>query len=85
MWDSRRNVQKPVFEIKEMDEFVSCMVTDDHCKLLLCTSGEGTLAAFNPRAKKMVGQVIETLKYQFTLVTCINIIISDSLKFIHLR
>ena len=67
-----------------MDEFVSCMVTDDHCKLLLCTSGEGTLAAFNPRAKKMVGQVKETLKYQFTLVTCINIIISDSLKFIHL-
>lgn len=56
VWDARRNTQQPIFEIKEMDEFVSCMVTDDHCRLLLCTSGEGTLAAFNPRAKKMVGQ-----------------------------
>jgi len=56
VWDARRNTQQPIFEIKEMDEFVSCMVTDDNCRLLLCTSGEGTLAAFNPRAKKMVGQ-----------------------------
>ena len=57
VWDKRRANLKPVFEYKEIDEFVSCMTTDAHARLLLCTSGEGTLTAFNTRAKKMEGQV----------------------------
>merc|ERR1712071_108214 len=56
VWDKRRANLKPVFEYKEIDEFVSCMTTDAHARLLLCTSGEGTLTAFNTRAKKMEGQ-----------------------------
>nr|SVE75810.1 EOG090X07S3 [Daphnia hispanica] len=56
VWDKRRNAQKPVAEFKEMDEFVSSMVTDSGSRLLVCTSGEGTLTAFNTRTKKMDGQ-----------------------------
>lgn len=56
VWDKRRSVQKPVAEFKEMDEFVSSMITDSGSRLLVCTSGEGTLTAFNTRRKKMEGQ-----------------------------
>jgi len=56
IWDKRRSNPVPVIEFKEIDEFVSCMTTDDNARLLLCTSGEGTLTAFNTRAKKMEGQ-----------------------------
>nr|SVE93673.1 EOG090X07S3 [Scapholeberis mucronata] len=56
VWDRRRSAPKPVAEFKEMDEFVSCMITDSAARLLVCTSGEGTLTAFNTRAKKMDGQ-----------------------------
>nr|SVE84309.1 EOG090X07S3 [Daphnia pulex] len=56
VWDKRRAIQKPVAEYKEMDEFVSSMITDSGSRLLVCTSGEGTLTAFNTRAKKMEGQ-----------------------------
>jgi hypothetical protein len=57
VWDKRRTIQKPVAEYKEMEEFVSSMITDSGSRLLVCTSGEGTLTAFNTRAKKMEGQV----------------------------
>jgi len=50
-----------------MDEFVSCMITDSHARLLLCTSGEGTLTVFNTRAKKMDGQVGLHIQMQYYL------------------
>lgn len=37
------------------------MTTDDDGRLLLCTSGEGTLTAFNTRARKMEGQVNDNI------------------------
>lgn len=61
VWDKRRSVQKPVAEFKEMDEFVSSMITDSGSRLLVCTSGEGTLTAFNTRRKKMEGQVMKLM------------------------
>lgn len=57
VWDKRRATQSPVVEFKKIDEFVSCMITDSGSRLLVCTSGEGTLTAFNLRAKKMDSQV----------------------------
>jgi hypothetical protein len=66
VWDKRRAIQKPVAEYKEMDEFVSSMITDSGSRLLVCTSGEGTLTAFNTRAKKMEGQVDKNKNYTFS-------------------
>lgn len=57
VWDIRRNVQLPVCELRNIDEFVSSMITDSNSRLLLCTSGEGTLTAYNTRARKMEAQV----------------------------
>lgn len=57
VWDVRRNIQTPVCELKQIDEFVSSMITDSSSRLLLCTSGEGTLTAYNTRARKMDSQV----------------------------
>lgn len=65
VWDKRRSNPVPVIEFKEIDEFVSCMTTDDDSRLLLCTSGEGTLTAFNTRAKKMEGQVNDCQQFLF--------------------
>lgn len=63
VWDRRRTTQAPVVEFKkEIDEFVSSMITDSGNRLLVCTSGEGTLTAFNTRAKKMDGQVSQKLR-----------------------
>jgi len=58
VWDLRRSTAiKPVVEFKEMDEFVSSMTTNSQARLLLCTSGDGTLTVFNTRARKMDAQV----------------------------
>lgn len=81
VWDRRRSTQNPVVEFKEMDEFVSCMITDSGSRLLVCTSGEGTLTAFNTRSKKMEGQVTKLPNQKM----CINLTLClfSSLKSTH--
>lgn len=43
-------------ELKECEEFISDMTIDKNHKLLLATSGEGTLTVFNIRQKKLLLQ-----------------------------
>uniref|UniRef100_T1IPJ2 WD repeat-containing protein 55 homolog n=1 Tax=Strigamia maritima TaxID=126957 RepID=T1IPJ2_STRMM len=51
VWDYRRAT--PIFEQKQMEDYISCMTINEEKKILLATSGEGTLTAFNVRAKRM--------------------------------
>ncbi|KAK3099283.1 hypothetical protein FSP39_002018 [Pinctada imbricata] len=51
VWDMRTN--SAIMEMKESEEFISDMAIDDQRKILLATSGDGTLTAFNIRKKRM--------------------------------
>ncbi|CAG2248453.1 WD repeat-containing protein 55,WD repeat-containing protein 55 homolog [Mytilus edulis] len=51
IWDVRIN--KEVVEIKENEDFISDMGIDPHKRMLLATSGDGTLTAYNIRRKKL--------------------------------
>ncbi|XP_033741992.1 WD repeat-containing protein 55-like [Pecten maximus] len=51
VWDLRTNSAE--MEVKHNEEFISDMVIDDQHKVLIATSGDGTLTAFNIRRKRM--------------------------------
>ncbi|KAJ8676421.1 hypothetical protein QAD02_012208 [Eretmocerus hayati] len=53
LWDRRQKSNTPIFALKEMDDFVSSMVTNDEKKFLVCASGDGTLTTLNIRGKKL--------------------------------
>lgn len=53
LWDLRVNTNEPVFSIKEVDDFISCITTNNQKKLLACTSGDGYLTTINIASKKM--------------------------------
>ncbi|KAK7503871.1 hypothetical protein BaRGS_00004994, partial [Batillaria attramentaria] len=51
LWDMRS--KSATMELKECEEFISDMIIDQQQKILVATSGEGTLTAFNIRRKRM--------------------------------
>lgn len=51
IWDYRRAT--PILELKQMEEYISRLEMSADKKLLLATSGEGTLTCFNIRARRM--------------------------------
>ncbi|KAL7292810.1 hypothetical protein TKK_0013636 [Trichogramma kaykai] len=53
LWDLRQRNLKPVFSLKECDDYINGMLANDEEKFLVCTSGDGTLTTFDMRAKKM--------------------------------
>lgn len=57
VWDLRRKGDAPVFSLKEMEDYVSAMVTTDEKKYLACASGDGSLTTLNMSARKMHVQV----------------------------
>ncbi|EEB12435.1 WD-repeat protein, putative [Pediculus humanus corporis] len=77
VWDIRRN--KPVMSFKKMEDFVSDMVTNEAKKVLVCSSGDGTITSFNISSKKMLIQsegydselnCMQLIKHERKLVTC---------------
>lgn len=53
LWDIRQNSNTPVFSIKQMEDYVSAIVTDSNMKYLVCASGDGSLTTFDIPAKKL--------------------------------
>ncbi|KAK3711257.1 hypothetical protein RRG08_018738 [Elysia crispata] len=51
VWDMR--TKEATVEMKECEDFISDMVVDDNKKIIIASSGEGTLTAFNIRRKRM--------------------------------
>lgn len=47
LWDTRDNQHKPIFELKEVDDYITAMITNDAKKVLVATSGDGLLTAIN--------------------------------------
>lgn len=53
IWDMRVNGNDAVFSVKEVDDFISCIITNNQKKTLACTSGDGYLTTISIPAKKM--------------------------------
>lgn len=51
VWDFRR--QTPIMALKECEEYITSFALSKDKRLLLATSGEGTLSAFSIRSRKM--------------------------------
>jgi hypothetical protein len=51
VWDIRKS--NPIWSLKEMDDHVSCMVTTEAQRYLVCTSGEGTVTSIDLRNGKL--------------------------------
>jgi WD40 repeat protein len=47
VWDIRKS--SPIWSLKEMDDYVSCMVTTEAQKYLVCASGDGTITSVDLR------------------------------------
>ncbi|KAL1377262.1 hypothetical protein pipiens_016382 [Culex pipiens pipiens] len=45
LWDLRQ--KEAIFELKEVDDFISCIITNEQKKYLLMTSGDGYLTTIN--------------------------------------
>ncbi|KAG4068305.1 hypothetical protein HA402_007825 [Bradysia odoriphaga] len=52
VWDLRERDSKPIFSLKEVDDYISDMLTNEAKKILLTTSGDGLLTAINIGARK---------------------------------
>lgn len=51
LWDLREKESTPIFSLKEVDDYISAILTNEAKKILLTTSGDGLLTAFNIGAR----------------------------------
>lgn len=51
LWDIRQRTTVPVFSLKEVDDYITSLLTNDAKKILLATSGDGYLTAINISAR----------------------------------
>ncbi|XP_058452713.1 WD repeat-containing protein 55 homolog [Malaya genurostris] len=72
MWDLRQ--KEVIFTLKEVDDFISRIMTNDQRKYLLMTSGDGYLTTINLPQRKMY---VQSEPYEEEL-TCMGIFRKDS-------
>ncbi|XP_046395038.1 WD repeat-containing protein 55 homolog [Ischnura elegans] len=51
LWDLRK--ESPIFSLKEMEDYVSCIITNEAKRYLVCSSGEGTITTINVGSRKL--------------------------------
>ncbi|XP_043269333.1 WD repeat-containing protein 55 homolog isoform X2 [Venturia canescens] len=68
-WDIRRSGNDPVFSMKEMEDYVSTMITNSEKKYLVCASGDGSLTTINLSARKLH---VQSEEYEEEL-TCLGL------------
>lgn len=74
LWDSRVKGNDPIFSLKEVEDFISCIITNNQKKLLVCTSGDGYVTTLNIGSKKMF---VQSEPYEEEL-TCAGIYRNES-------
>lgn len=47
VWDIRERTDSPIFSLKEVDDYITSILTNDAKKVLVATSGDGYLTAIN--------------------------------------
>lgn len=61
VWDLRQKGSKPIFSLKEVEEYINAIVTKTDSKYLVYTSGDGCLTSLNIPERKLHIQVLETI------------------------
>jgi WD repeat-containing protein 55 len=56
LWDVRVKGNDPVFNLQEVEDYISCIITNNQKRMLVCTSGDGYLTSFNIGQRKMFVQ-----------------------------
>lgn len=51
LWDLRDKDSQPIFALKEVDDYISAILTNTAKKIVLTTSGDGFLTAINIGAR----------------------------------
>lgn len=51
LWDIRDKSPQPIFSLKEVDDYITALITNDAKKYLVATSGDGYLTAINIGAR----------------------------------
>lgn len=74
LWDLRQRGDSPIFSLKEMEDYVSAMVTTNEKKYLACASGDGSLTTLNMTARRMH---VQSEEYEQEL-TCLGLFRSES-------
>lgn len=74
LWDLRVKGSEPVFSLKEVEDYITSIVSNVQKKLLVCTSGDGYMTTFNITAKKML---VQSEPYEEEL-TCAGIYRNES-------
>jgi WD40 repeat protein len=74
LWDVRAKGDEPVFSLKEVEDYISKITTNNQKRLLVCTSGDGVMTTFNIASKKMY---VQSEPYEEEL-TCSGIFRSES-------
>lgn len=74
LWDTRDNSTNPVLSLKEVDDYITCILTNDAKRVILATSGDGFLTALNIAARKLETQ---SEPYDEEL-TCMGLFRNDS-------
>jgi len=74
LWDLRVKGSDPIFSLKEVDDYISCIITNNQKKLLVCTSGDGYVTTLNIGSKKMF---VQSEPYEEEL-TCAGIYRNES-------
>lgn len=72
LWDLRQ--KQAVFKLKEVEDFISCIITNDQRKYILMTSGDGYLTSINIPQRKLY---VQSEPYEEEL-TCMGIFRKDS-------
>lgn len=72
LWDLRQN--EPICKLKEVEDFISCIITNEQKKYLLMTSGDGYLTTINIPQRKMY---VQSEPYEEEL-TCMGVFRKDS-------
>ncbi|XP_055541992.1 WD repeat-containing protein 55 homolog [Wyeomyia smithii] len=72
LWDVRQ--KEVVFKLKEVEDFISCIITNNQRKYILMTSGDGYLTTINIPQRKMY---VQSEPYEEEL-TCMGIFRNDT-------
>lgn len=74
LFDLRVKGNDPIFSLKEVDDYISCIITNNQKKLLVCTSGDGYVTTLNIGSRKMF---VQSEPYEEEL-TCAGIYRNES-------
>lgn len=74
LWDARVKGNDPIFSLKEVEDYISSITTNNQKRLLVCTSGDGYVTTLNIGSKKMF---VQSEPYEEEL-TCAGIYRNES-------